>query len=154
MQPPRGNGEMKDHCVFCEIVENKAAAIVYDDESTIEFVDPRQSNIGHVLVLPKAHIETIYTIPEHMMSYIMKTIVLISNVVKQCIKPDGLNIWQSNGKAGGQEIRHIHFHVFPRYLGDEHFRIYPESPRRFSKDAKNELAGRMIAILNQMSKET
>jgi histidine triad (HIT) family protein len=40
----------------------------------------------------------------------------------------GLNIWQSNGEIAGQEIFHVHFHIFPRKRDDGCFNIYPHHP--------------------------
>lgn len=146
---------MKNKCIFCDIAEKRAeAAIIIEDKNTLAFVDIRQTKIGHVLVMPKTHVERIYLIPEELMHDIMKTLVLMSKVIHECIKPDGLNIWQSNGEAGGQEIDHVHFHIFPRYYGDKHFRIYPEVPKIFTIDQRRELADKLKGTLKQISKKT
>ena len=50
-----GRGKVSD-CVFCDIVAgNVPASVVYEDESTIAFMDLRQPTEGHVLVAPKQH---------------------------------------------------------------------------------------------------
>lgn len=52
-------------CVFCEIIAGRAAAdIVYENESTIAVIDLRQHNPGHVLVIPKAHINDVRGLDE------------------------------------------------------------------------------------------
>ena len=40
-------------------------------------------------------------------------------------EPPGLNLWQSNGEAGGQEVFHFHLHVHPRQVDDGLLRVYP-----------------------------
>jgi len=43
-----------------------------------------------------------------------------------------MNVWESNGEAGGQEVPHVHFHVLPRHHGDGLLRVYPDAhPRTF-----------------------
>lgn len=48
-----------------------------------------------------------------------KTLVKASQAVEEAFDPEGLNISQNNGEAAGQEVMHMHFHVTPRYTGDE-----------------------------------
>jgi len=50
----------------------------------------------------------------------------MTRAVTHAIRPDGVNVWQSNGEAAGQEVPHVHMHVFLRWSGDGHFRIYPD----------------------------
>jgi hypothetical protein len=51
---------MSENCLFCSIVLGKAeASIVYEDDRTLAFVDPRQFHPGHVLMIPKHHVPDI-----------------------------------------------------------------------------------------------
>ncbi len=55
--------------------------------------------------------------------------------------PPGLNLWQSNGEAGGQEVPHVHLHVQPRLEGDGLLRIYPHgAPEPADRAALDRLA--------------
>lgn len=52
-------------CVFCEIVAGtRDARVVYESDSVIALIDPRQANPGHVLVIPKEHFLDIYALSE------------------------------------------------------------------------------------------
>ncbi len=85
-------------CVFCEIVEGtKSARIVYETDSVMAMIDPRQANPGHILVIPKEHFQDIYALSEEAGSGIMKAMILLSRTVKKAFELDGLSIWQSNG---------------------------------------------------------
>lgn len=56
---------MIDDCIFCQIIERTAqASIVLEDEKTLAFIDLRQVNPGHVLVIPKVHINSVALIGE------------------------------------------------------------------------------------------
>jgi histidine triad (HIT) family protein len=50
---------------------------------------------------------------------IMECALLLCKAVKKGLKPDGLNLIQSNKVAGGQTIDHFHLHIVPRYKDDE-----------------------------------
>lgn len=105
-------------CIFCKIIGGEIPSHkVYEDENTVAFLDTNPTSKGHTLVVPKKHVETIYQASE--MSYMWKTLVKASQAVEEAFDPEGLNISQNNGEAAGQEVMHMHFHVTPRYTGDE-----------------------------------
>lgn len=73
---------------------------------------------GHVLVIPKSHIENIYSMPGELGRDIMAVAVKIAGAIKQGLHPIGVNLIQANEEAGGQTIAHFHLHIVPRYQGD------------------------------------
>ena len=113
-------------CVFCRIVRGETdSATILEDDSTLAFLDHRQSNEGHVLVIPKSHYEQIYDLDDDIASALAKTVRKVARAVRHVYEPDGLSIWQSNGAAANQEVPHVHWHVFPRYTNDGHLVVYP-----------------------------
>lgn len=119
---------MSTHCVFCEIVAGRAPAQrLYEDAQTIAILDLRQSNPGHVLVLPRVHVATLDQLPEDLCGPVMKTVATMTRAVEACFQPDGISVWQSNGAGAAQEVPHVHFHVFPRWKDDGHLRVYPQT---------------------------
>jgi histidine triad (HIT) family protein len=116
-------------CIFCEIMEGRAAAdIVYEDEVTVAAVDPRQHNPGHLLVIPRAHINDVRGLDERTGSAVMNTLVGIARAVDRAFPNEGMTVWYSIGPAAFQEVPHIHLHVHPRQLGDGLLRVYPNEP--------------------------
>ncbi|MDW8065672.1 MAG: HIT family protein [Anaerolineae bacterium] len=106
-------------CVFCAIVaRQQPAEVVYEDEQTMAFMDIQPANPGHTLVIPKRHAATIFDIDEEDAAAVMRTAVRVARAIRKALAPDGLNLVQSNGRAGGQEIFHLHVHVIPRWVGD------------------------------------
>ncbi len=105
-------------CIFCRIIEGEVPSNeVYEDENTIAFLDVNPTSKGHTLVVPKKHVENIHEASD--MEYMWDSLVKVSNAVKEAFDPEGLNISQNNGEIAGQEVMHMHFHVTPRYTGDE-----------------------------------
>ncbi len=112
--------------MFCSIVRGEAdSARVFEDGSTLAFMDLSQSNDGHVLIIPKTHFEQIYDLDEEIASSLGKTVRRVARAVRRVYEPEGLSIWQSNGPAAFQDVPHVHWHVLPRYLNDGLLVVYP-----------------------------
>ncbi|MBC8248783.1 MAG: HIT family protein [Anaerolineales bacterium] len=106
-------------CVFCDIIEGRAPAdVVSEDGETLAFMDINPANPGHTLVIPKQHARDVYELDEETAAAVMRTSVRIANAIKAALQPDGMNLVQSNERAGGQEIFHFHMHIIPRWYGD------------------------------------
>ena len=106
-------------CVFCKIVKGEIPAHkVYEDETTLAFLDITPVNIGHTLVIPKKHYVNIYETPEEIMMHIMRTVKKISHAVKIGLKADGINVTMNNDPAAGQVVFHAHIHIIPRHAND------------------------------------
>jgi len=81
------------------------------------FLDIRPLNIGHTLVIPKAHYDDIFGIPPKELSAVHEVSKRLSFAVNKSTRADGISIIQQNGKAAGQDIFHLHVHVVPRFSG-------------------------------------
>lgn len=129
-------------CIFCKIIEGEIPSHkVYEDEDTLAFLDTNPTSKGHTLVIPKKHVETIHEAEK--MGYMWASIVKVSNAVKEAFNAKGLNISQNNGGIAGQEVMHMHFHITPRYTGDEinvkYNREELENGEKISKKIREEL---------------
>jgi histidine triad (HIT) family protein len=121
-------------CPFCILISgketeiNKKSHIVYEDEKTLAYVAPKWwiNNPGHVLVVPKAHTENLYTISDEQLSDVYKTVKKIAIAIKETYNPDGVSTRQHNEPAGNQDVWHLHVHVFPRYKDDNLYANHKE----------------------------
>jgi len=119
-------------CIFCRIVQKEApASILYEDDKILVFLDIRPLNEGHTLIIPKAHHETVYDMPEDLFCHMYKLVKRMAVAVRDATKADGITVIQQNGQAAGQEIFHLHVHVVPRYEGQKlpHFHDIPNASR-------------------------
>ena len=116
---------MDKSCVFCRIASGEErASIVYDDGTVMVFMDANPINVGHALVMPKEHWETIYVLPENTLTRLFLVVKKIAIAAKRAVNADGINIVQSNEKAASQFVGHVHVHVVPRFRGDDAGRPY------------------------------
>ena len=112
-------------CKFCNIAKHvKKEYIIYEDKLVMAFMSIEQITKCHILVIPKKHFKDIFELDEKVAERIFRIATRISKIVKKIIKPDGLDVYQCNGKYAGQVIFHFHMHVFPRFKGDGLFNIY------------------------------
>lgn len=99
-------------CLFCKIISKEIPAdIVYEDDKVLAFNDINPVAPYHILVVPKKHYDSILDIEED------STIVgYIHNVINKIAREkgfaqNGFRIINNCGSDGGQEIKHVHFHV-------------------------------------------
>jgi histidine triad (HIT) family protein len=137
-------------CIFCEIVAGRAPAdIVYQDELTLAVIDLRQHNPGHVLVIPKAHINDIRGMDEQTGSAVMSTLTRIARAVDRAFAGEGMTVWHSIGPAAFQEVPHMHLHVHPRHMGDGLLRVYPGVPTDAAPAVRAEYGERVRRALEE-----
>lgn len=125
-------------CVFCAIIAGKmASSRVYEDNQVLAIMDIRPINPGHILVIPKQHYAQINQIPEETALQLSKVVFLIEKAIWTLpnIRCEGTNILQNNGRCAWQEVFHAHFHVIPRFEGDQFkIRYEPQKPDRATLD--------------------
>ncbi|MEW8979547.1 MAG: DUF4269 domain-containing protein [Symbiobacterium sp.] len=116
---------IRTECLFCQIAAGGEASRVYEDPYTVAFMNIRQANPGHVLVIPKRHVEQVFDLDDDLAGRLGRTVARVSRAVRAAFGVTDLNVFQNNGEAAGQEMFHVHFHLFPRRQGDGLFRVYP-----------------------------
>ena len=100
------------NCAFCKIINRQIPGhIITENDSVIVFL----SLENHPLVVPKKHIPDIYSLDSETGSQIMAELIKTAKAVKQALQCEGVYITQANEPAAGQDVFHLHFHVYPRW---------------------------------------
>ena len=100
-------------CIFCKIISGEIpSSKVYEDDKVLAFNDINPVAPYHILVIPKKHYESIIDVPENEMDIIAH----IHNVMNKIARDKGFDkkgfrIINNCGHDGGQEVKHIHYHV-------------------------------------------
>jgi len=111
---------MEQKCLFCGIASGKVPAkIIYDSPDVMAFLDIRPANPGHVLVIPKKHVETLPDLPDDLNASLLQVVKIIAQAQVEAIGAQGVNVLQNNGELAGQAVPHVHVHVIPRFKGDK-----------------------------------
>jgi histidine triad (HIT) family protein len=104
-------------CKFCAIIaETEKSFTVYRDDMCIAFLDYRPLMLGHVLLVPLAHYETLADVPDAVMAALGPRIKRLSGAVMQALDAEGSFVALNNSVS--QSVPHAHFHIVPRRKGD------------------------------------
>ena len=104
--------------IFAKILRGEMpAAMVFEDERALAFMDVFPQSRGHVLVVPKADARNLLDVEPEVLRELIVRVQRVAQAVREALKPDGLTVMQFNGSAGGQTVFHLHFHVIPRWEG-------------------------------------
>lgn len=107
-------------CVFCGIASGEEPAHrLCADERTVAFLDAAPAAPGHALVAPTTHHETLMDVPADLAADVFRKVRRVAAAAESALDPDGVSVVQSNGAAAGQDVRHVHVHVLPRYRDDD-----------------------------------
>jgi histidine triad (HIT) family protein len=99
---------------------------VYGDEHVVAFMDIMPVTPGHLLVVPRVHVDFLRALDEEVGARIFRVAHHLAKALYRSGLPcEGVNIFLADGEAAFQEIFHVHLHVFPRFSGDG-FRIDAE----------------------------
>ena len=112
--------------VFTRIIRREIpAAIVYEDEHVIAFMDAGQVNPGHVLVATRRQVETFVELEEAEAAHLFAVAHRVARAVQAAFAPEGMTLLQTNRPAGWQTVPHVHVHVLPRHAGDGAELVWP-----------------------------
>ena len=115
-----------DDCVFCKISAGQIPCRkIYEDESVLAFLDVGPVNDGHTLVIPKAHFEKLHECPDEIVAKLSACLGRIADAVVKAMEAEAYNVLCNNGRAAGQLVGHVHFHIIPRNSGDGVFDRWP-----------------------------
>ena len=108
-----------DGCIFCKIVRGEAPAHkVYEDERVLVFMDLFPVTDGHTLIVTKEHFENLFEATGEALQAVVTTSQRVARAIQAALEPDGLMVFQLNGRAAGQAVFHYHMHLMPRNEGE------------------------------------
>ena len=100
-------------CTFCRIVAGELPAhVVLDDDVCLAFLDVRPVFPGHVLLVPKAHHETLADLPHELVEPLFTRAQRLSVAVPAAMEATGTFVAMNNKVS--QSVPHLHVHVVPR----------------------------------------
>lgn len=115
-------------CIFCKIANNEAPSYtIYEDEIVKVFLNINPSSDGHLLIIPKKHYTNIVDIDLDTLNHINMVSKKMYELLKEKLNANGLTLSQNNDY--GQEVKHYHLHLTPRYNNDSVEIIYPKEKK-------------------------
>jgi histidine triad (HIT) family protein len=106
-------------CLFCKIVAGDLpSARVLEAAEAMAFLDIHPVNVGHVLLVTRAHFPTLAELPDDLAARAAALLPRLCRAVKAATGSDGINVIVNSGRAAGQTVDHVHWHIIPRFLDD------------------------------------
>lgn len=106
-------------CIFCKIVSGQVSCMkVYEDEHTLVFMDIAGDVDGHMVAIPKKHIENILDCDTESLNRLMLAVKKVSNHCVENCGFDGVNLLNASDSSAGQSVPHFHIHIIPRKNND------------------------------------
>jgi histidine triad (HIT) family protein len=101
------------NCIFCKIVAGQVPAKkVFEDEELLVFHDINPWAPVHVLVIPRQHIASLADVGAEHEALLGHMLGLAPRLMKQLGVDNGFRTVVNTGRDGGQEVQHLHMHVF------------------------------------------
>lgn len=116
----------RDDCIFCKMVAGQIPVTkIYEDDIVLAFLDIGPVSDGHTLVIPRQHFERLHDCPAELLGQVASRLGKVAGAVSDAMNSEGYNVLCNNGRAAGQLVEHLHFHIIPRNTGDGVFDRWP-----------------------------
>ena len=134
-------------CLFCRIRDGEIPAhFVLDEGEALAFLDQRPVFPGHVLLIPRAHHETLMDLPAGLLAPVFAATQRMSRAVQAAMAADGVFVAVNN--IVSQSVPHLHMHVVPRRRKDGLRGFFWPRQQYESDEAMSETAAAIRAALD------
>lgn len=141
------------NCTFCKILSGELpGTFVYRGRTCAAFLDIQPVNPGHVLIVPTRHVPEFAALDASSIGDLIQVGQhLAAALRKSGLRCEGVNLFLADGDAAGQEVPHVHLHVFPRFKGDQFgLRFGPRYSQRPSRETLDGVAVLIRAALGEV----
>lgn len=134
--------------IFARILRGEIpAAKVWEDDHVLAFMDVFPQSEGHVLVISKTSTApSLLEIEPEALARLTAAVQRTARAVEKALSPEGFQVMQLNGEAGGQTVFHLHFHIIPRWT-DRPMKGHGHAPMA-DPESLRRIAGRIAAVLD------
>jgi histidine triad (HIT) family protein len=138
-------------CAFCnpEVLHKQT---VFESQNYWVLADYAPINYGHLLIVPKRHMERLDELDPSLGNELLSVYKRVSDAFKALLHCTDTNIIEKNGKAAGQSVPHVHFHVIPmqpaRFQTMAHLRVFLRILFG-SRPASNEELEKVVTLFRQ-----
>jgi ATP adenylyltransferase len=114
-------------CIFCEFPaapeeDDRKNLVVHRTPHSYVCLNRYPYTSGHVMVIPRQHGADLSALAPEAYTELNETLRRTAEVVRATYRPDGMNVGMNLGRSAGAGIvDHLHWHVVPRWAGDNNF---------------------------------
>jgi len=114
-------------CIFCQFPaeppgSDRQNLVVHRAARSFACLNRYPYNSGHLMVIPRAHVSDPGALGPEDWADLQAELRLAISVVREVYRPEGVNVGMNLGLPAGAGIAdHLHWHVVPRWIGDNNF---------------------------------
>src|SRR3954464_14209855 len=102
--PSASMSNRPEHCTFCDLIHRAAeVSVCHEDADSIAFMDIQPVNAGHVLVVPRAHYNSLLDVPTELGLHLFQVTMRLAAAIRRVTGCDDMNIVVNSGAAAGQD---------------------------------------------------
>lgn len=132
--------------IFTKIIKGEIPShTVYEDEHTIAFLDINPLSDGHVLVVPKQQIDSLWALPTEVYQHLWAVAQRIAHAMEAGLKPERVGV-----VVEGFDVPHAHIHLVPLY-DREVLQLHHGYPTNASDTHLSTTAQRLTAAVSSSS---
>jgi histidine triad (HIT) family protein len=137
---------LPDDCLFCRIVAgDEDAHFVFEDDTCVAFLDARPLFPGHTLLVPRAHHETLWDLPDELVAPLFANAKRLSAAIREAMGAQGAFVAMNN--VVSQSVPHLHVHIAPRNRKDGLRGFFWPRSKYKSEDQALQVAAKIRAAL-------
>ena len=104
-------------CPFCQIIAlSVEAPLVFEDDTSMAFLDHRPLFPGHTLLIPRLHVATLTDLPQSLVGPLFSNARTLAGAVQIACNSEGTFVAMNNRVS--QSVPHLHIHIVPRRKKD------------------------------------
>ena len=108
-----------ENCVFCAIAEKRINSwLVAENERAMAFLDAQPVGLYHTLVIPRQHVVSMFDVSKEVMQDVTAMMHEVTQLYAAKLNVDSVQIFNNSGPNSAQTVFHLHFHILPRFGGD------------------------------------
>jgi ATP adenylyltransferase len=150
-------GAVSKACIFCfgrlSEAERRARLILFENRDVLVMLNKYPYNNGHVMVAPRSHVASLELLGRASRAAIAEAIAASIKAMRASLHPAGFNVGANLGSAAGAGLAdHMHWHVVPRWAGDNNFMPVLASTRVLSQSLEDSF-GQLRPIFKNLAAE-
>lgn len=110
---------MEQHCIFCQRIGTQIATpdpdTILEFPHSVAYLGRWQFYHGYTVLIAKSHATELSQLTEKIRHEFYDEMCMVARAIELNFKPHKLNY-----EMLGNQVPHLHWHVFPRYKNDDH----------------------------------
>jgi ATP adenylyltransferase len=129
-------------CIFCfarlSDTERRERLVLFENREVLVMLNKYPYNNGHIMVAPRTHVASPELLTRAERAVIAEAVAASIKRVRETLHPQALNVGANLGGAAGAGFAdHMHWHVVPRWGGDNNFMPVLASTRVLSQSLED-----------------